>query len=497
MINKRLLTVLFILGIAFSSCSFPAGSQSLNTTTPFPAQSGPQSAPISDAATPLSIRPAYKPGELVDYTAQSGDTLVALAARFNTSVPQIMAANPIIPSDATTMPPGLPMKIPIYFKSLWANPFKIIPDGNFVNGPMQIGFNTSAFVASQPGWLKDYQAYAGSGPKLTGAEIVDYVSTNWSVSPRLLLALLEYQAGALSKPQPPSDKYMLGYQQIYYESLYLQLVLAANTFNNGYYGWRAGKLTEFDLPDGTIIRPDPWQNAASVGIQYFFSRFQNGSEYDRSTGPSGFVQTYKSLFGDPWTNAIDPIPGSLKQPTLRLPFQDGQVWTYTGGPHTGWGVGDPFAAIDFAPPSEHHGCFIADPQNYAVSMADGLVVRSGPDGIAVDLNGDGDERTGWVIFYLHLAADTRAPLGKQLHAGDFIGFPSCQGGEATGTHVHIARKYNGEWILADGPLAFNLEDWITHSAGVAYKGTLTRSGITVIACDCSDASSQIKSVPKP
>ncbi len=38
-----------------------------------------------------------------------------------------------------------------------------------------------------------------------------------------------------------------------------------------------------------------------------------------------------------------------------------------------------------------------------------------------------------------------------------------QGGEVTGTHVHIARKYNGEWILADGPLAFNLEGWITHA----------------------------------
>jgi len=464
-------------------------------TTPFPAQPESQPAPASEAPTPLPIRPAYKPGELVDYMAQSGDTLVALAARFNTSVLEIMAANPIIPSDATTMPPGLPMKIPIYFKSLWASPYKIIPDGVFVNGPMQIGFNTSAFVASQPGWLKDYQAYAGSGPKLTGAEIVDYVSTNWSVSPRLLLALLEYQAGALSQPQPPSNPYMLGYQQNYYEGLYLQLVLAANTFNNGYYGWRAGKLTEFDLPDGTIIRPDPWQNAASVGIQYFFARFQTGPEYARSTGPSGLTQTYKSLFGDPWANAVDPIPGSLKQPTLRLPFPDKQVWTYTGGPHTGWGVGEPFAAIDFAPPSEHHGCFVADPQNYAVAMANGLVIRSGSDGIAVDLDGDGDERTGWVIFYLHLAADSRAPLGKQLHVGDFIGFPSCQGGEATGTHIHIARKYNGEWILADGPLAFNLEDWISHSAGIAYKGTLTRGGATVKACDCSDAPSQIKSDP--
>jgi murein DD-endopeptidase MepM/ murein hydrolase activator NlpD len=494
--NKQRTIIFFLIfGILLSACN-------LNVTAIKPTQtpasySGLQEAPASGVSTPLPVRPAYKPGELVDYTAQSGDTLIALASHFNTSVAEIMAANPIIPADATTMPAGFPMRIPIYYKSLWANPYKILPDAAFVNGPMQTGFNTSAFVASQPGWLKDYQAFAGSGPKLTGAEIVDYVSTNWSVSPRLLLALLEYRTGALSQSTPPSDPYMLGYQQSFYKGLYLQLVLAANTLNNGYYGWRAGKLSEFYLSDGTIIRPDPWQNAASVGIQFFFSRFQNRSDYERSTGPTGLSQTYTNLFGDPWATAIDLIPGSLKQPVFRLPFQANQIWTFTGGPHTAWGVGDPFAAVDFAPPSEHHGCFVADPQNFVVAVASGLVVRSGPDGIAIDLDGDGNERTGWVVFYLHLAADTRVPLGKQVQAGDFVGYPSCQGGEATGTHVHIARKYNGEWILADGPLAFNFEGWISHSSGSAYRGSLTRGGATVISSDTSDAYSQISSGINP
>ena len=120
------------------------------------------------------------------------------------------------------------------------------------------------------------------------------------------------------------------------------------------------------------------------------------------------------------------------------------------------------------------GCFEAKQENYAIAMADGLVVRSDVDGLALDLDRDGDERTGWVIFYLHLASSTGAPLGKQVHAGDIIGYPSCEGGEVTGTHVHIARKYNGEWILADGPLAFTLEGWVAHNGSQAYKGTLTR-----------------------
>jgi len=137
------------------------------------------------AATPLPTRPDYAPGELVDYLAQTGDTIPALAAHFNTTVGQIMAANPIVPQDATTMPPGLPMKIPIYYRSLWGSPFHILPDSAFVNGPDQIGFDPSAFVASKSGWWNGYSAYVPAAlHDLTGAEIVEYVATNWSLSPR-------------------------------------------------------------------------------------------------------------------------------------------------------------------------------------------------------------------------------------------------------------------------------------------------------------------------
>jgi LasA protease len=495
MILKRPLISLVTIAILITACSSGSLAPSSRPEVLPPAlatEQGPDLTP-----TPLPVRPNYKPGELVDYIAQSGDTLPSLAAHFNTSVAEIRAANPIIPDDATTMPPGFPMKMPIYFEALWGTPYKIVPDAAFVDGPANVGFNTSAFVDSQPGWLKNYRAYAGYRYR-TGAEIVDYVATNYSVSPRLLLAILEYKAGALSQPAPPDKTYILDYPQPIYEHapylVYTQLFWAANTLNNGYYGWRSGRLTQFDLTDGTLIRPDPWLNAATVGLEYFFSVTTNGAAYDSAVGADGFAKTYESLFGDPWAGDISLIPGSLQQPPLTLPFPPAQVWSYTGGPHTGWGLGQPFAAVDFAPPSEHHGCFTPDPANYATAMADGVVARSGPDGLALDLDGDGDERTGWVLFYLHLSAETRAPAGKQLHAGDLIGYASCQGGElVTGSHVHIARKYNGEWILADGAPAFNLDGWIIHEGKAAYQGTMTRNGVTVTECVCSDFRSSIRS----
>ncbi|GJQ36425.1 MAG: hypothetical protein JETCAE01_24350 [Anaerolineaceae bacterium] len=421
----------------------------------------------------------------MDYTAQSGDTLPALASRFNTNVDEILEANPFVPRDATTLPQGMPMKIPIYYRALWGSPFQIIPDHAFVNSPTASGFNTAAFVASQPGWLNNFRAYVG-GETRSGAELVDYVAINYSINPKLLLAILEYQGGALSLPEPPVRRRLLGLERQFWESHYLQLVLAANTLNNGYYGWRAGSLIEFEDASGNLIRPDPWQNAGSAALQYYFSRMYNGSEYNDAISPDGLYKTYTDYFGSPWEDSFELIPGSLRQPDLSLPFPASQTWNYTGGPHTGWGTGEPFSALDFAPPSEKSGCIPAKIENFATAVADGLVVRSRVDGVALDLDKDGDERTGWVIFYLHLATNERVSLGTELITGDKIGYPSCEGGRSTGTHVHVARKYNGEWILADSVIPFTMSGWIPHRGIRAYEGTLTKGGLTVTACECGD-----------
>lgn len=473
-----------LLAFVFSSCAPRENTSSLeNLITPL--------APTSIPA-PTSGRPQYSPGELVDYIAQNGDTLPALSARFNTTVEEIMSANPIIPSDATTMPVGLPMKIPIYYLPLWGTAYQSIPDHAFVNGVAQVGFNTSAFVESTNGWLKDYRVYAG-GEQRSGAEMVDYVATNYSISPRLLLAILEYQGGALTQPERSPEKYLLGFRRTFYDSPYLQLVLAANTLNHGYYSWRGGSMTEFDLTDHSLMRPDPWQNAGSVAIQYYFSKLSSGNVYYASIGPDGLARTYQTFFGDPWLDPPISIPGSLRQPELRFPFLPGHVWAYTSGPHTGWGTGQPFAALDFAPASDISGCYTVARNIFATAMADGLVVRADVDGVVIDLDKDGDERTGWTLFYLHHATDSRITVGKEVKAGDPIGYPSCEGGSSTGTHIHVARKYNGEWMLAYGPLAFNLEGWVASGTEVSREGTLTRGALTIVACECSDFETRVES----
>ena len=489
--RNRLLAVAAFMGIFLASCQAAPPPP-----TPSPLQASQAAAATAfptPAGTPLPTRPEYAPATLVAYTAQTGDTLPAIAAHFNTSVQEILQANPNIPPNTTTLPPGMPMKVPIYYAPFWGSPFKILPDPLFVYGPSASDFDLDAFLARYPnGWLMHYHEYAARATR-SGPEIVTYIARAYSIDPRLLLALLEYQAGALTHPTLPPDKaqYPLGYEDPKHHGLFLQLNYAANLLNNGYYSWRIGALPLFLLRDGTEVRPDPWQNAATVALQNYFAQMLPANMYHEAVSPRGFFRLYAFLFGDPWQNPPPPhIPPNLHQPPMKLPFPKGEIWVFTGAPHTGWGLGQPFAALDFAPRGSS-GCQASD--KWAVAVAKGVVARSEYATVMLDLDGDMNEHTGWDVLYFHLADNGRVPEGTVLNEGDPIGHPSCEGGRTTGTHVHVARKYNGEWIVAYGVIPFNLEGWIPETTGTAYHGDLRRGQGLVVASDQGIPAAEIKS----
>lgn len=442
-------------------------------------------------STPLPERPIYAPGTIVDYVAQSGDTLPMLAARFGSSIEEIRIDNPQIPEDATTMPPGFPMKMRIYYQPFWGSQYQILPDAAFVNGPDAVDFDLRAFLETTPGWFKTYETYVQEQHR-DATELIRWISENYSLNPKLLLALIEFQTGALTDPNrtQASDGAFLGFDGSY-RGVYLQLFYVGDLLNDGYYRFRTADLLSIEHLDGRVETVDPWQNAATVSLQAYFSKLLSGDDYLHAISADGFAKTYQTLFGDPWRRNTTVLPGTLRQPELILPFRPGTTWAYTGGPHTGWGALRPYAAIDFAPPTDSQGCV---PTNeFAVAMADGIVARTDVGTIMLDLDGDGDERTGWVILYLHLAEIGRLQVGSRVQQGDALGKPSCEGGNATGTHVHIARKYNGEWIPAAGYLPFNLSGWEPQEGSRAYEGRLVRGDEVRIASVKSNSNSLISS----
>ena len=122
----------------------------------------------------------------------------------------------------------------------------------------------------------------------------------------------------------------------------------------------------------------------------------------------------------------------------------------------------------------------------------GIIARSGDGYVILDLDGDGDEHSGWTLVYLHIDDSERIAAGTVVNAGDKLGHPSCEGGVSTGTHVHIARKYNGAWISADGTLPMELDGWITKGEGELYNGALIRGNQIVEAWDSRKDENQIQ-----
>ncbi|MGQ0605141.1 MAG: peptidoglycan DD-metalloendopeptidase family protein [Anaerolineales bacterium] len=466
-----------------------------------PATPPPQASPTSAAvaafqtpdvysgATPVPTRSLFGPGEKLPYTTQSGDYVVVLAKRFNTTIEEILAANPGLPV-TTTLPSGMPLQIPSYYLPLGGTPFKIIPDSELVYGPAQKAFSIAAYLELQPGPVKRYSAFVNRQQR-DAAATIGYVARQYSINPKLLLALMEWRSGALTNPQAAGQPFGALPREAR-SDWYLQMIWVAEQLTEGYYGYRTGSATEISLPDTYRVRIDSYQNAGTVAVQHLISKIVPREEFDAAVGPDGFAATYRTLWGDVWQNPPDVLTGELTQPALTLPFEPNRIWTFTGGPHPAWGRLVPWAAVDFAP-AGISGC--GSSAEYTRAVADGVIVRAGDSTVVLDLDGDGYEGTGWEIFYFHMAEANLVRAGTRVKQGDPIGHPSCEGGSATGTHVHIARRYNGEWMAADGIVPLNFGGWVAVRGPAAYLGRMERLGQWVEASVVSTDLNRLYWVP--
>jgi murein DD-endopeptidase MepM/ murein hydrolase activator NlpD len=445
-------------------------------------------ATFTPTSTPLPLTPtltlvlptSYAP---ILYYSQPGDSLPVVATHFGVEASEITSQE-ILPETGLLLP-DTPLIIPTRLGET-TPAVQVMPDSEVVYSPSAMDFDIESYVTEAGGYLSTtYREYLSTGWN-NGAQAVQRMAIENSINPRLLLALIEYESGWVNG-QPSNlaqGDYPLGHVDINYRGFFHQMMWAVQELSNGYYGWRGGTLTELTFPDGTIIRLSPELNAGTVAIQYFFSKTDNFLEWAQAIDQNvGFPALYAQMFGDAWgrAQAVEPLfpPELTAQLPLTLPFGIGQLWNLTGGPHAAWELQGAMAALDFAPGADEGGCVPSD--SWIVASAAGHVVRSTRGVVVLDLDDDGHEQTGWDLLYLHVATKGRAPLGVWLDAGDLVGHPSCEGGIATGTHLHFARKYNGEWVLADGPLPFTLSGWVAHAGKKPYEGTLTKGDMTVIA----------------
>jgi LasA protease len=499
--GRRLAAVVSLIAFSALACSretsatLEVGSLFLTATaTPLPATKTPTEAPVATAAdtrvpqptatqkpthtfphTP-TLRPQATPLPM-GYVVQAGDTLRTIAIRFGVLPIDIRSVSGAdLPPDGL-LQPGTGLVIPVSLTGT-SDSTHLFPDSAIVYSPTFANFDPIEFIHAQGGYLATY--IEGSGEIANGAEILRQIAFNNSFSPKLIMALMEYESGWITQKNPPADmlSYPLGDKDPKQRGLTLQLIWATNILSIGYYGWRDASRLSLTFGDGEELRLAPDLNAGTVAILYYFSR-TTATRAEWNAAVQDFLGVYRGLFGNPFDGAVEPLyTAELPEYEMALPFAKGQSWAFTGGPHGAWEHDGARAALDFAP-TDAPNCQVSS--NWTTATNPGLIVRSIGHVVVIDLDGDGYEQTGWDILYLHIADNEHILKGATVETGTRLGHPSCQGGIATGTHVHIARKYNGEWMLAGGPVPFVLSGWVAAAGEKPYEGTLTRDGIVATA----------------
>lgn len=432
--------------------------------------------------------------EDITHIVQFGDTLAIIGAQYGVSVNTIVEANNLVNPNILAV--GQTLIIP---QSIVATgpAFKVLPDSEIIYGPSVEGFSVERYLRGSNSFLARYEEEL-NGRMWSGAEIIERVALEQSLNPRLLLALLEYESQWLSRTNVDEQAalYPMNFTdrptQIY--GLYRQLDWSGKLIQSGYYGWKYRGLSVALLQDGQRVRLDATINPGTAAVQYALGQTKTLENWQVAVQHTGLFATYNFLFGDPFENDVSPlVPINLEQPPLDLPWTTDQTWYYTGGPHGGWGSGSPWAALDFVTNDQVQGCEL--PDEMAAAVADGTIARSEYGIVVLDLDGDGFEGTGWSIYYLHISSEDRPVReGQRVRVGDPIGYPSCEGGVSFASHLHIARRYNGEWLAADcsGCLTsinvpvFNMEGWITTAFNSEYNGSLTRGEAYREACVCRE-----------
>jgi hypothetical protein len=200
-----------------------------------------------------------------------------------------------------TPTPDAPHNIPSYQanagQGVLSSDFKIIPDSELVYGPISATLDVSSFIQQSGGYLSRYSEDV-DGVVLSGIEIVKQISYEYSVNPRLLLSLLEYQSGWVTQGQVSDAlvSYPLGLADNTRAGLYKQLSWAANQLNYGYYLWKVGAISSTTMADGNLAVFPATLNAGTVAVQRTLALVKDVNSWTYAVSEEGIFATYALFF---------------------------------------------------------------------------------------------------------------------------------------------------------------------------------------------------------
>lgn len=338
------------------------------------------------------------------------------------------------------------------------------------------GFDIEGYLAARAPALLPY------------AETISHWAGYSSISPRVLIALIEQQSGLLSRPQASRVAMVRPMGELSSAQGFSEQVRdVADQLARSLYAapLEAGRA-EFQAPGQAPVPALARLLARSVSAAK--ARAQERSD----SSEQDFATVYQGLFGLRFDVEAARLSLATMQPTgtqrpglqalgaassyLQFPFPVGQSW-YVGGAHTNTGSGTyPMSSLDMY---KSGGWGSNQSANWVVASAAGTFKKHSSC-FAEVVHTD-----GWSTTYYHmqnLRYNTGAYVAKNVGIGNPASSQAqalCNGGQSTGPHLHFSLKYNGGWMHLAG---YALSSWVITANGVNYDTNcstfyMTRNGV--------------------
>jgi LasA protease len=351
-----------------------------------------------------------------------------------------LAAQPLLHADGPQKPaPADPIRVfDEGFSARW------LEDSEFVYAPALLDFDLQAYLAASAPHL------------LPHADAMSHWAGYYSISPKLLLALLDMQSGVLSAASPAAMANPTGG------------LAAGSGFDEQIRILMMGLTVDFYAFREASGGRSTAMNAATFAL---LNAFRAATQTGLTVAAADdlrrrFLDAYVRLFPLPAPRAPMAVDVAAIAPAnfLQLPWKHNQAWFFNGV-HTQTGS-DPgvMNSIDVA-------------RSFAINWGDNtgtdyvVAAHAGTVTVFSSCNVRVTAPNGWATSYYHLS-NVVVSSGMQVSANDTIGVYAnslsqalCQGGHSTRPHLHFSLLQNGAFAALDGT---DLGGYIVHAGRYSY-----------------------------
>ncbi|MFD3166194.1 peptidoglycan DD-metalloendopeptidase family protein [Herpetosiphon sp. NSE202] len=379
-----------------------------------------------------------------------------------------------------TLPPAVEPQNAVEASSILpraAEPPTLIDDIRFTSEQNLTVENIQTLLDAQPGTLKAALLTVGDR-NLSLAEVVVGQSYLYSLNPKLLLALLEFQQGLLTNPTPNPDQldWAMKYQgeNENWRGLHGQIRWAARELRRGVRDF--AYVTELQYRDKDVKGPIPaGLNPSSYAVVRLLAQTMTPEELAKVLSDGSFVATYSKFFEDPrQTLGQVPAPATpflrwpLRNVTYITSFFDHEYPFLTPNQSlvSWWGRRETQISYD-----GHDGWdYGARPPEAVVAAADGTIVwaSNSDDGCGVPAKGVViDHGNGYRTLYWHLS-EISVEVGQAIKSGEQLGIVGSTGC-AIGPHLHFQTQYLGRNTDPYGWCGSEPDPWSSYPVGTASR----------------------------